>query len=243
MVDLIPFNQFKNMPGVEFIVQDVLQVGGNTMIYAEEGTGKSFLGLEMAYCVANGESWLGFSTKKRPVVFVAAERWNVQVERSRVYPDSENLWFVKDAVDLSDQSETRAFLDKMKLSELVEPVVIFDTFEACGSLGDQRDVLASYEILREANVAAVLIHHPRKLMPGTSMQDPERSIPKPHGPSPILNPQDVRMFYKAEKGGGRILSFQKNNLCTEWSDPILVRIENGRPVRKNIAHQSIQVKV
>lgn len=231
--ELLPVLDFLKIPLPGWIIRDVLQDAGQTMIFAQEGTGKSYLGLELAYCSASGESWLGFPVEEqRPVVYVAAERWQEQAKRANAYNWNDlPVWFVRQAVDLSTPRETKALLELAP----AEAVMIFDTFEACGSLGDQKGVLTSYALIRESGRSTVLIHHPRKLGPGVSTKDPEREHPVAWGPSAILNPQDVRLLYKSVPGKPsiRTLEFQKNNLSADPISPIEVTLKDGRPVLFN----------
>jgi hypothetical protein len=61
------------MPPPSWLVDGIVPASGLSILYGESGTGKSFIALDWALCVATGLPWFGHEVKRRPVVYVAAE--------------------------------------------------------------------------------------------------------------------------------------------------------------------------
>jgi hypothetical protein len=57
----------------EYLVDGILPMSGIALIYGPSGTAKSFLIIDLAWCVAAGQDWFGYKTKRRPVVIIAYE--------------------------------------------------------------------------------------------------------------------------------------------------------------------------
>lgn len=75
MADVLPLRAF--------IVDRWVPVGCLTSLYGSGGTGKSFLALMMAMCVASGRDWLGFPCEKAPVLAVMCEDDADELRRRR----------------------------------------------------------------------------------------------------------------------------------------------------------------
>lgn len=84
-----PFSYIENddlsadVPKREFLVERWVPVGCVTSLYGSGGTGKSFLALMMAMCVAAGKKWLGFDCAQAPVLAVMCEDDEPELRRRR----------------------------------------------------------------------------------------------------------------------------------------------------------------
>ncbi len=77
------------LPPVEFIIDRLMPVGLGVLA-APSKTGKSFMVLDMAACIAKGSLFLGYSTNKAEVLYLALEDSKARVkDRLR-----ENTWQV-----------------------------------------------------------------------------------------------------------------------------------------------------
>ena len=56
-----------------WIIKRLLPAEGVCFVYGSPGSGKSFLALHMAMCIASGKSFVGQVVKPRPVVYISAE--------------------------------------------------------------------------------------------------------------------------------------------------------------------------
>ena len=61
------------MPPVEWMIDGVLTKHGFTVMYGAPGTGKSFLAIDMALCMAHGKSWHNRTTRQGTVLYIAGE--------------------------------------------------------------------------------------------------------------------------------------------------------------------------
>jgi 5S rRNA maturation endonuclease (ribonuclease M5) len=62
-----------NMPPVEWMIEGVLTKHGFAVMYGAPGTGKSFIAIDMALCMAHGIAWHGRATNAGAVLYIAGE--------------------------------------------------------------------------------------------------------------------------------------------------------------------------
>jgi RecA-family ATPase len=60
-------------PPIDYIITDLITNSSLNVFYGEAGSKKTYSALSMAVAVANGIDWLGFPTKKSPVLFIDEE--------------------------------------------------------------------------------------------------------------------------------------------------------------------------
>lgn len=70
---LLNRSALKKLPEPEPLIDNVLDQGTVALLYGMWGTGKSFIALDWAACVATGRAWQGRATGGRRVLYVAAE--------------------------------------------------------------------------------------------------------------------------------------------------------------------------
>ncbi len=66
-------DDIKNMPHYEWRVEGILPKTGTAMMFGDSRVGKSFLALDLAVKIAEGEDWFGYGVKKSGVIYIAAE--------------------------------------------------------------------------------------------------------------------------------------------------------------------------
>ncbi len=71
--EVIPADQFAGGKPPSWIIKDVLPMAELIVLFGESGSGKSFMALDLAGCIAQGLPWRGKRTKQGRVVYVAAE--------------------------------------------------------------------------------------------------------------------------------------------------------------------------
>jgi RecA-family ATPase len=90
-------------PAREMILSPWLPEQGLTMIYAERGIGKTWVGLNVGHVVSGGGNYLGWqATRARRVVYIDGEmpssvlkdRYATIVAGSEIDPPEENFWLV-----------------------------------------------------------------------------------------------------------------------------------------------------
>src|SRR5207248_1125721 len=92
-----------------FVIDTLLEEGGLCELFGPSESGKSFVALDWAFCIAAGVPWLGLATIAGPVVYIAAEGAGGMKKRLRALlahygldelpPD---LYFIDQAVNLMD---------------------------------------------------------------------------------------------------------------------------------------------
>src|SRR5689334_21517731 len=80
-----------NQPRKPWLIQGLILEGTTVFLSGKEGTGKSFIALEMAYCIAEGREFFGNTVAKGDVVYVAAERGDAQRERIEALRDTKGV--------------------------------------------------------------------------------------------------------------------------------------------------------
>lgn len=78
-----------------WLIRDVLEEDTMAMVFGDPGTGKSFLAVSMACCIATGTSWHGHEVKKGMVVYIAGEGHGGIGRRLKA-------WSIYHDVDLTD---------------------------------------------------------------------------------------------------------------------------------------------
>jgi hypothetical protein len=68
-------------PPIDYIVEDLLTHSSVNVIYGEPGSKKTYTALSLAVCVANGRNWLGFKTRKNPVLVIDEESGEKRLSR------------------------------------------------------------------------------------------------------------------------------------------------------------------
>ena len=70
---LLGADEMHALPDLEWRVRGVLPAAGMAALYGPSGSGKSFLALDMACAIAEGQHWFGYRVESAPVVYVALE--------------------------------------------------------------------------------------------------------------------------------------------------------------------------
>jgi len=163
-----------------WLIDTVLPARSLSMMFGKENTGKSFVALDMAGCVAGGLTWLGgFPVEPGPVIYITAEglghlgyrfeAW-LKARLDGQLPLFFPLYFIPQALHLNTKDGFRRLALALERLSFARPVlVIIDTLHSCtagmdeNSAQDVGEFLKVCEWLRQTVGAAVLtIHHSRK---------------------------------------------------------------------------------
>lgn len=165
---LVDTDGLDGLPTLEPVVAGVLYADSLAWLQGKPGHGKSFVALDVAGCVATGETWQGNPTTAGTVVYVIAEgaaglRPRVRAwEKSYGHPMS-GVWFLPVAV----QSASAGAWDGLVwlVTELRPVLVVIDT-QARVTVGrdensaqDMGEFVAALDRLRKATGACVLVVH------------------------------------------------------------------------------------
>lgn len=168
---IITRDDLARLPAPEPLIGDTLDRGTVAVLAGSWGSGKSFLALDWAACVATGRPWQGREIDRQRVLYVAAEGASGLHARlsawetawgTTVHPDYLNVLPL--APNLSRASERLALIDAVKLNGY--GLVVIDTLAKCAvgmdenaakDMGVLVDVL--YRIQAATPHGAVLVLH------------------------------------------------------------------------------------
>lgn len=179
MVEVINFSDIEDMQlkEIDYAVDGMI-VPGLTIFAAPHKSGKSFMMLDLAVAVAQGQQFLGMDTRKKGVLYLALEdnanRIKKRAEQLRMdYTDNLNLLFGVHRIG-------EGFFDDMDDILRTIPqtqVVIVDTLQMIRSVDntnsgyaeDYKEMRQLKEYADKKGLCLVVVHHTRK--------QPDRSDP------------------------------------------------------------------
>lgn len=163
-------------PDLEFQISGILPTKAVSLLFGPTGTGKTFMGLHCAQCVARGIHWLGRRVKPGNVLYVYAEGQLGLKPRLRAWRKHHELGKTDKVTYIGIPIQLKG--DRLTLFDTIEDMtatgekpdlMIIDTFSNCASGVDQSlqkevaEVLAiCHEIKDLYGVHVMLIHHTNK---------------------------------------------------------------------------------
>jgi 5S rRNA maturation endonuclease (ribonuclease M5) len=156
-----------NDGGLEYVVDNLLPLGGTAILAGRPKGGKSTLALNLALSVARGESFLGRSTRKGTVLYLALEgargAWT-QVLRALGVTESDDLYL---CIDRAPDAAIQWLRDA--IAEHQPTLVVVDTMQRLLRVKDGNDYAtgsnatdAVIELARTAKAGLVMVHHSGK---------------------------------------------------------------------------------
>jgi hypothetical protein len=164
----------KPQPPIDYIIVDLITNSSLNVFYGEAGSKKTYSAISMAIAVANGKDWLGFSTKKSPVLIIDEEsgekrlsrRLN-EVMRGADCEASGQLFYISLAGFKLDRKEDVKTIES-EINRTEAKLVIFDALADImdGDENSKKDVQPVMNALRKiadnTDSAIILIHHSNK---------------------------------------------------------------------------------
>ena len=207
---------------IEYLVQpQILSTGGTLIVYGAQESWKSWLGIELAFSIAEGHKWLGVFEVKRARVLLLQTEQSEPIYRKRLIKFSQNynsnhpqgaLFCVTDLTFQLDNPLGIAYLE-IAIKQYTPDVVIIDNLYhvVAGGLGDEKNglkVVYGIDSLRQKyNTAFVLLAHPRKTVESDSAYEDIENL---FGWSGYKNWADtVVKLSKTEVEDKVFMSFQK----------------------------------
>jgi len=161
-------------PPIDYIVDDLVTNSSVNVIYGEPGSKKTYTALSLAVCVATGQNWLGFKTRKNAVLILDEESGEKRLSRR-----------LGEAIR-GESGDTTCLifytsLAGFKLDDPVDPILIQALIEQSGARlviidaladimdgdeNDKKDVQPVFNALRKiaerTDSAILVIHHSNK---------------------------------------------------------------------------------
>jgi len=153
-----------------WLIDKVLPLQSHGFLFGEPGCGKSFVALDMAFCISQGIDWHEQEVDEGAVIYIAGEGLSQIHKRVKALcqeykvPNPKNLYVSKGGIDLMSKSEmgdhykTLASIDDIKL-------IIIDTLNRnCtgdeSSAHDMSTMIKHCDILiKELGVTVLVVHH------------------------------------------------------------------------------------
>ena len=153
-------------------VKGILPATGLATIFGPPGSGKSFLALDIAAAIAQGNDWFGFRVKQAPVLYLALEGEGGIPKRVRAWkqynecnlPD-DLCFIVGQEFDLTNESHIKQLAEAIKRGS----VVIIDTLNRAGGGKDENSsegmgamLKGCKQLQKLCEGLIILIHHTGK---------------------------------------------------------------------------------
>lgn len=161
-------------PPIDYIIGDLITNSSLNVFYGEAGSKKTYSALSMAVAVANGKDWLGFSTKKSPVLIIDEESGEKRLSR-RLHEvmmgadctSTGQLYFISLAGFKLDKKDDVRTIES-EINKVGAKLVIFDALADImdGDENSKKDVQPVMNNLRKiadnTDSSILLIHHANK---------------------------------------------------------------------------------
>ena len=169
---LVTTSGLDNIPDPEPLIDGILYRDSLAWLYGRPGSGKSFVALDWAGCVANGMPWQLRPVTAGVVLYLVAEgargiRKRVRAWESTFRQPMTDVVFLPLAVQLLHGTDRQALIALVK--ELQPALVVIDTQARCtvganeNDNGEMGKVVAAADHIRQASGACVLmVHHSGK---------------------------------------------------------------------------------
>jgi RecA-family ATPase len=160
-----------NLPPLESLVDGLLLLPGESVLYSPPKLAKSFWALDLSFSVGSGQHFMGREVRQGPVAYVAAEgvgglgarvqAWHDYHGRASNYVD--DVTFIVVAINLMDSKAVRQLCDYLKALGVI--LTVIDTLARCtagaeeNSARDMGQVVEAIDQIRDATGGHVLIVH------------------------------------------------------------------------------------
>jgi hypothetical protein len=163
----------KKLPRASWQVPGIYQKVSVSMTYGDANTGKTFVDLDIALCIAYGMEWQGRKLKQGRVLYIYGEGNEGLANRIEAWqqhnnkPETDNIQFICFPVQVISELETLcATIDDQ---ESIPSLVIIDTFSVCAVGVEESNnveiakfIAAASYIKRNYKTHVHIIHHAGK---------------------------------------------------------------------------------
>lgn len=165
-------------PKANWLIKSYLDMGSLAVLFGEPGCMKSFLAIDMGYCIATGQEWHGYPVRKSgPVFYIAGEGFAGLSRRLRAWSlangiDLEGVpFFVSNRptqlLDPRSTLEVIRSIDELKNKHGQPAFVVIDTLNRNFGLGDENNTQDMTAFIQSIDMAirtrygctVLIIHH------------------------------------------------------------------------------------
>lgn len=169
-----PVPSLESLPGIEWLITDILPAHGIAVLYGEPGHGKSFAAIDMSLAIAAGRRWQTKDVIQGSIVYIVGEGSRGMKDRMKawqtVHPDADvnNAFVILEPIMLHDRPSIQRFVNAMikEFKDKPSPVlIVIDTLaqNAVGmdenSAQDMGVWLHGARMLQERFGSTILIVH------------------------------------------------------------------------------------
>lgn len=166
---LIAATELTKQPAqINYLIEDYLPEKSIVEIFGAAGSGKSFIALDMGFCIANGIDWHGLKTQEGTVVFLAGEGFSGIGQRLRAleikYGIPANHFFIsKQPASLTDDQNAAWVAESIKPHDPV--LIVIDTLSRNFGAGDEnstRDMntfINNIDVHIKMDATVLILHH------------------------------------------------------------------------------------
>ena len=210
----------------DWIIPDYIGSGDLGQFFGASGSGKSFVALEAAYCVAAGIPFLGKMTKKSNVLYIAGEGFNGLKKRAMALTKKHgnktlaHLEFSRQSAEILNEQSCIDVADRIKNIPGGCGLVIIDTLNRNMGGGDEnktedmtRFISNVDRHIRSLGCAVIIIHH-------SGLADPNRG----RGSGALYNSLDSEFKISKEKSGLITIKCTKQKEGeSDWEKEIMLK--------------------
>lgn len=172
LVDIVDFH----IRPPEYLIDGLIETPGTGMLVGATGSGKSFIVLDWALCVAYGKEWCGRTVKPGPVIYICGEgkhgiprrvaAWHhqhgIQRERGRFHITRQSL-----ELDEKGAKKLQRSIDTVAELYGVPPLIIIDTFARALPAGADENTVKDVQpwihlvdrVRDQYNCTVIIVHH------------------------------------------------------------------------------------
>jgi len=166
---LVPATELTAKPShIRYLIKDYIPEQSIVEIFGSPGSGKSFVALDMAFCIANGIDWHNRRTGQGTVVCILGEGFFGTGQRLRALEikhgiPANNLIVSKQPASLTDEQNALWVADAVHQYDPV--MIVIDTLSRNFGGGDEnstRDMnafISNLDLYLKGDATVVLVHH------------------------------------------------------------------------------------
>lgn len=161
----------------EFLINEFIENNTTGVLFGETDTFKSFLSLDIAFCVASGHPWRGRDVKQGNVFYLAGEGFGGLARRKAAWEvengvklEEGQVHFSRVAIDVLTEGSVKAVkeeIDKLVAAYGKPGFIVLDTLAANFGPGDENSSEAMMTFIRHINrylrdpygCTVMVIHH------------------------------------------------------------------------------------
>lgn len=167
---LTPIKEILNREfGLDMVIENLLPLGSLVCLFGEPAKGKSFVSLDMAFCISQGIPWHGLKVEQGAVIYIAGEGLEGIAKRIKALAakygcdDPKDFYLSNGSIDLANDKTVQLLLDELSDKTSIKLIVI-DTLHRnfTGDENSAKDIallIKHADDLKDQTGSTILIVH------------------------------------------------------------------------------------